>query len=761
MRLLISAFLLLYAHFAIAQEASIQGYVRSDGEPIQFAVVSIQHSGAGAVTDAEGFFRVNGLHPGNYELQVALIGFETVTLSLQIREKDQIFSVGINLVEAAVFLDEVVVSGTLKEVSRLASPVPVEVYKASFFKMNPTPSLFESLQNVNGVRPQLNCNVCNTGDIQINGLPGPYTMVLIDGMPIVSGLSTVYGLTGIPQSLIERIEVVKGPASTLYGSEAVGGLINVITKNPENASRVGVDVFGTSWGEVNTDVGIRFNPGKQASSLLGVNYFNYANPIDNNGDNFTDVALQERVSVFNKWRFNTPGNKLFTLAGRYVYENRWGGEMQWTPEFTGTDSVYGETIQTNRWEILSAYELPFADNLLLQVSANGHRQRSAYGTMRYDGDQYIGFGQLTWHTQLWRKHDLLVGLTARYTYYDDNTTATAVNDSAQPVNDPAITWLPGFFLQDEIYLNNQNKLLLGVRYDWNSIHGSILSPRLNYKWNSANKRSTLRFTAGNGFRVANIFTEDHAALNGARELVILEDLAPEKSWNVNLNYVQSFLTANRTYLNLDVTLFYTYFTNQIIPDYETDPNKIIYANLNGFSVSRGISLNTRITFPVGLSINAGFTAMDVFFEENGIRQQPLFTERFNAVYTISYPFSRIGLTVDLTGNLFGPMRLPLLSVTDPRPGMSHWWGNQNIQLTKVFAHGFTLYGGIKNVLNYMPPANSIARAHDPFDKKVQFDANGNVLATAENPYALTFDPTYVFAPNQGIRFFIGVRYTLN
>jgi len=122
-------------------------------------------------------------------------------------------------------LNEVVISGTLKEVTKLESPVPVEVYTSKFFKANPTPSIFEALQNINGVRPQLNCNICNTGDIHINGLEGPYTMILIDGMPIVSGLSTVYGLSGIPQALIDRVEIVKGPASTLYGSEAVGGLI--------------------------------------------------------------------------------------------------------------------------------------------------------------------------------------------------------------------------------------------------------------------------------------------------------------------------------------------------------------------------------------------------------------------------------------------------------------------------------------------------------------------------------------------------------
>src|SRR5690606_37573968 len=143
-----------------------------------------------------------------------------------------------------------------------------------FFKRNPAPSLFDGLQNINGVRPQLNCNICNTGDIHINGLEGPYTMVLIDGMPIVSGLSTVYGLSGIPSALVERIEIVKGPASTLYGSEAVGGLINVITKSPAKAPILTADAYTTSWGEVNTDIGAKMRTGKNAHSLIGVNYYN-------------------------------------------------------------------------------------------------------------------------------------------------------------------------------------------------------------------------------------------------------------------------------------------------------------------------------------------------------------------------------------------------------------------------------------------------------------------------------------------------------
>lgn len=198
-----------------------------------------------------------------------------------------------------------------------------------FFSKNPTASIYEALQNVNGVRPQLNCGVCNTGDIHINGLEGPYTSVMIDGMPIVSSLSTVYGLSGIPNSLVERIEIVKGPASSLYGSEAVGGLINIITKNPNNAPLFSADVFTTSWLETNVDLGMKFNAGKKATSLLGLNYYLYDQTIDNDHDGFTDVTAQNRVSLFNKWNFNRKENRLFTLAARGMYEDRWGGDVRW------------------------------------------------------------------------------------------------------------------------------------------------------------------------------------------------------------------------------------------------------------------------------------------------------------------------------------------------------------------------------------------------------------------------------------------------
>ncbi|WP_346236696.1 TonB-dependent receptor [Niabella insulamsoli] len=751
--------MLLYGGIAEAQTGDVKGRITDKwDQPLVFASVRILNSDKAAVSDSLGNYVISDLEYGSWIMEATATGFKTARSKFNLQKEES--RLDILLGEVDQELEEVVISGTMKEVSRNDSPVPIEVYTSKFFKANPTATIFDALQNINGVRPQLNCNICNTGDIHINGLEGPYTMILIDGMPIVSGLSTVYGLSGIPQSLVDRIEVVKGPASTLYGSEAVGGLINVITKRPGNVPLLAADVFATSWKELNVDLSAKLRAGKKATSLLGVNYFNYQHPIDNNQDHFTDVTLQHRVSVFNKWDVERPENRIFSLAGRYVYEDRWGGEMNWSARYRGGDEVYGESIYTSRWELFGTYQLPLKETLLLQFSANGHDQNSVYGNIPYQANQKISFAQLTWFKTI-QKHELLTGLAYRYTYYDDNTPATAdLNNVGW--NKPARTHLPGLFMQDEIALHANHKLLLGLRYDYNSLHGNIVTPRINYKWSSFDRKHTLRLSLGNGYRVANVFTEDHAALTGAREVVFTEDLKPETSWNANLNFVKK-INVGAAFLGLDATLFYTYFTNKVIPDYDSDPNKIIYDNLKGYGVSRGVSLNADLVLPNGFKALIGATAMDVFNKENGMRQRQLFAERLTGVWTLGYTIPGVGVKIDYTGNLYGPMRLPLLSDLDPRSAYAPWWSIQNIQLSRNIGEKIEIYGGVKNLLNWTPAKGSpflIARANDPFDKEVQFDAEGRAIATPDNPYGLTFDPSYVYAPNQGIRGFLGFRYQL-
>jgi len=560
-------------------------------------------------------------------------------------------------------------------------------------------------------------------------------------------------LSGIPNSLIEQVEIVKGPASSLYGSEAVGGLINIITKLPENAPIIFADSYVTGWGEFNLDAGFKAKIGEKATMLFGSNYYNYSNPIDNNNDNFTDVTLQDRISVFNKWGFKRDENRTFSVAGRFFYEDRWGGEMQWNKNFRGGSEIYGESIYTKRYEFLGIYQLPIDEKVNFQFSYSDHDQNSVYGNTPYLAQQRIGFGQLIWDKPL-KNHDLLFGAAMRYNYYNDNTTATIEADE--------IT-IPSLFVQDEITLSKKQTLLLGFRYDYNNRHGSIFTPRIAYKFKPT-EDDVFRINAGTGFRVVNLFTEEHAALTGARDVIIEEALNPERSYNININYLKKLYTKKGMIFTFDASAWYTHFTNAIIPDYDTNPNQIIYDNLDGYSTSKGLSFNVDAVVANGIRGSIGATFQDVSQTENSTKTRQILTEKFTATWAISYKHYPTNITLDYTGNVYGPMRLPILGELDPRKEFSPTWSIQNIQFTYDGFEDFEIYAGVKNVLNWTPNKGNpfiIARANDPFDQNVEFDSEGNVVATSENPYALTFDPSYVYGPNQGRRLFFGLRYVLD
>ena len=200
-------FFFLTNHLLFAQ--NISGVIR-DTENNPLFGVSIYNSSntKNEISDVNGNFSIESSNQEN-KLIISHVGY--ISKKINIESSGKPIDIGYITLENNS-LDEIVISGTLREVSKLKSVVPIELYNSDFFKSTPKTSFFEAIEAINGVRSQLNCSVCNTGDIHINGQDGANTMVLIDGLPLVSGLSSVYGLSGIPQSLIKQIEIIKGPA---------------------------------------------------------------------------------------------------------------------------------------------------------------------------------------------------------------------------------------------------------------------------------------------------------------------------------------------------------------------------------------------------------------------------------------------------------------------------------------------------------------------------------------------------------------------
>lgn len=749
----------LFTVICIGQN-TLSGKVTSGTKAVAFAPVAVMGTQHGTITDTSGNFSLN-ISSGSYKITIAAMGYLRKEVSVNLDTLKNKF-LHIEVTEFANPLNEVVVSGTLSEVSRSESPVVVESFGSAFFRHTSSPTLYDAMQMVNGVQPQLACNVCQTADIHINGMEGAYTLVTIDGMPIVSGLSSVYGQIGIPASLIERVEVVKGPSSTLYGSEAVGGLINIITKNPSTAPIVLADFSGTSYGEFNTDLAVSYKM-KKVAGITSVNYYNYSLPVDRNNDNFMDVTLQNRISAFSKLAFTNKFGQQSGIAVRAIYENRTGGELDYEDNYRGTDVKYGESIYTNRYEAIGNYRIPSEKtNLNLQYSYNYHHQNSYYGTMLFLATQQTAFAQLIWQKNLGANHKLTSGLAYRFVHYIDNTPATRGFGEDSLKHIPFITNQPALFVQDEYSVTEKIKLLAGIRFEYNFVHGPIFAPRLNAKFDIG-RNGSLRLGGGNGFRVVNIFTEDHAALSGSRQIIITEELKPERSWNLNVNYSKMFVF-DKGFVNTDAGIFYTVFTNKIVADYFVNPNAIYYQNLRGYGVSRGISANAEVNFVSGLKARVGVTYMEVYQKEENLagvleRVPQVHAPKWQGVFSVGYMIKPLKLTVDYTGQVYSPMYLPTLP-NDFRPSKSPWFTLQNLQLARRFLKGkLEVYAGCKNLFNFMPK-DPLMRPFDPFDKQVSFDAQGNATASPNNPNGYTFDTTYGYASMQGRRYYAGVRYEL-
>lgn len=711
---------------SLAAQTTLQGMVRDQmtREPLPGVMLRIAASNEGTFADSSGAFVLHSsISPSKITLIVTMVGYDTLAIAGASGRPMEI--------DLLAHESQGLEITTQKRTFEYANTsFRTELVSRAFMQSIPgNNNLMETIDYVNGMRQQINCGVCGTNDIHINGMEGPYTLVLIDGMPIVSALGSVYGLNGIPQSMIERIEIVKGPATAMYGAEAMGGVVNIVTRDPRQMPLLSVSTYMTSQTEANADIAIQARLGR-VRSLLSANYYHMQRRLDHNADQFTDIPLSQRLSVFNKWVIDRPHGRLAQLAVKLYDEDRFGGQLSWQPADKGSSTVYGEAIATRRLEALATYQFPFrTEDVRLDLSAARHFQDSYYGKTHFKAQQFTGYAAMIWMKEKAR-HKLQSGATLRYNYYEDNTPATVFGaDQAT---------LAGIFLQDELAVHQKLSVLLGSRLDYHPQHGPIISPRINLRWRPTTF-TNLRLTAGRGFRTVNLFTEEHAALTGARTVVIEGTLAPERSYNLNLNYNQVF-NIGESAVTVDADAFYTYFSNRILPDYETDPSAIIFRNLEGHSEIRGISGKWSQSFKFPLTLDLGGTWMQSFVAGAGGSKLPqLLTPIFQGVFNIGYKLQRWRSTLSWTGKVIGPMHLPSYAPPFERPTRSGWFTEQNLQMSTDLGKGWGLQIGCRNLFNYTQPSPLV----DP-----------------QHPFSDRFDTAYAYGPLQTRRFVLGMSWQL-
>ena len=749
------SFLVLFNVAVFGQEGVIVGGITDGTSVIPFANVVLKGTTYGVSANENGEFTLESIPFGTYQLQVSSIGFVAFSQKINLNS-DKLELGNLEMAPSVLGLDEVVVTGTMKETFVSASPIKIDVVTSKFLEQTTTPTnLVEAINLVNGVEEVVGCGVCFTNSISINGLPGPYTAILVDGSPLYGNLASVYGLNSIPASMIERMEVIKGPNSTLYGSEAVAGVINIITKHPKDQPLVDVNVMGTTHGEVFGDIAISNQIGKKlhVSNGVSVAYINIFN--DDNNDLFGDFVSMDRVSVFSKWQLERKENRRFSLMAKYYYEDRRNGvedflENRAYRSIRGNDSIYGESIYTHRAEVFGTYDLPISEKFWIDYSFSYHDQNSVYGSDFYIAQQYIGFANFIWNRKI-RNHDLLVGLTGRYQWYDDNSVATS--DSTLGFTKAQI--IPGLFVQNDWEaVKEKLSLLGGVRLDYYQAHGPIVSPRLSLKYNPG-KWTTIRGNFGTGFKIVNLFTEDHAFISGQREVVIVDELKPEQSFNGSVNFNHIFTLGN-SQGSIDVDGFYTHFTNKIIPDYAQE-GQIIYENTGGFASTWGVSASVNHEFKFPLRSKVGITfqrATETEPDELGVMQTTpiLFASEWSGTFSFVYTLRKLKVDFAYSANITGSMQLPEIYDLDasgeplstPRPMRSKPFYLDNLQITKNIAKiNLKVYVGLENIMGYRQPISPLSGTNDP-DYAVGFSPQ--------------FDTSYAYAPLHGREVYAGVRW---
>lgn len=633
-------------------------------EPVSFANVILEGTSIGAVTDMDGEFEITNVPVGNYQIIASCIGFRSEKQVYNVLP-DQLNSLTFKINEDFIGLDQVVVTADRNEISRKDAPVVVNSIGAKLLENTAASTMADGLIFSPGLRIENACNNCGFSQVRMNGLEGPYTQILINSRPIFSGLAGVYGLEHIPPSMIQRIEIVRGGGSALFGGNAIAGTINVITKDPVNNSfKVGTKYENIGIGVKNSDhpandIMVDFNASvasddnKSGIFLFGTK--RNKDPWDANKDGFSDIVKIQNLSAgFNAFHRLSDLSKL-SLEYHVVNEFRRGGDQLDLPahmaliaeqvkhninsgsltldqffskEKTNKLSIYASAQHIDRDSYYGAASLKDDDGIDLPTPIYDN---SAYGSTK---DLAVSTGaQLFSHSDnlLFAPADITLGIENVYNKlrdkklaywdYETNTlspTTIIANQSSNTIGAYAQSkWNLGF-----------GTFLLGARMDSyhikNSVDNSeikntVISPRANILF-KLNKASQLRLSYARGFRAPQIFDEDlHIEASAARRVIhkLSENLKEESSNSYTVSYdIDKSFGEVQTYFLAEG--FYTDLNNSFVNEYSTndeDGNLVAYRKNSKGATVKGLNFEFKVAPSHKLDFQMGMTLQTSQYKE--------------------------------------------------------------------------------------------------------------------------------------------------
>lgn len=721
---------------------SIKGKVKDEnGNALTGANVYWFGTTIGTVTDQRGIFELKLPQQTDIRLVISYVGYKSDTIIVN-QPRD---TIEIVLIEDGV-LNEVVVKG-LKPGTFIfeTSPFKTEVITQTELKKAACCDLAGCFDTQASVQPQTTNVITNSKELRLLGLSGVYNQVLIDGMPMIQGLTYTYGIGSIPGTLVDRIYVSKGSNSVLQGYESISGQINVETKEADNAENLLLNGYMNSFLEKHLNANYAFKKSKW-SNLTAIHMVQPATKVDRDDDTFLDLPLLTRYMLQNKWKYGNDEDWGWSsrISVRYLDEKRLGGQTSFDSEKDkGTTNAYGQLVSIRQPEIWTKTSYRINDNhrYTLISSAFQQQQDSWFGTTHYKAGQTNFYANTQYELNYGDESNLKAGASFRHLNLDEDISFSE-NELGRTYagNYSRLENIPGVFVENTFNtLNEKVTWFAGIRADHHNQFGWQVTPRTLVKY-QFNKNSTLRASVGTGWRTVNLFSENINLLVSSRNIIFQEKLNPEKALNFGANFTQRFEKGEMWgFISFDY--YHITFQNQIFPDYDTNTTQAVIKNFTGTSVSNSFQAELYFNLFNSLEIKTAYNYLNVYRVINQYEVLLPFNPRDKVLTTLSYKPESKKWHADMNIHFYGEQRLPDTS-TNPeeyqRPDFSMSYTLFNLQFTKSWKK-FELYMGCENLFDFRQK-KPIISWQDPF-----------------SPY---FDTSSVWGPTRGREVYLGARVML-
>ena len=706
-------------------------------KPLIAASVAWVHSNTGTVTNENGVFTIKRNERSNL-LGISYTGYQADTLKVG----DQSL-VRIILASNKQLKDVTVTARQRSMYASNISPVKTIVFGEKELLKAACCNLSESFETNPSVDVSYSDAISGSKQIQLLGLSGIYTQLTVENMPGPRGIAIATGLSFIPGTWIESIQLTKGTGSVANGYESIAGQINIEEKKPEKSEKLYANIYVNEMGKTDLNLNISQKLNNKWSTALLMHYdFLKNKTLDQNNDGYRDIPYGNLFAIFNRWKFDDSKGLIAQFGIKVLTDNKTGGELSFNPSTDKlTTNSYGLGLQTERYEAFGKIGYVFPGkkykSVGLQLAGFSHNQYDYFGLTKYNAQQQNFYSNLIYQSIIGTTaHKFRTGLSFLYDSYNEDLNTN--NYKRKEI-------VPGAFFEYTFTPNDKFTMVAGLRADHDNLVGAFLTPRLNLRYQFT-PTTTVRFSGGRGQRTANVLAENTGILASSRIIQLPTDhinnhygFNPEVAWNEGISIDQK-IKLNTRDGNISFDYFRTDFKNQVVNDMDQSARTVSFYNLQGQSFSNAFQIELNYELVKRLDVRMAYRLFDVQTTyHNELMERPLIAKD-RAFINLAYE-TKSKWKFDYTIQWTGAKRLPYTGDNPAQFQLSNYSPSfvlMNAQVSKTF-DVFDIYLGAENITD---------------------QRQNNLIIDGAHPFGNYFDASIVWGPAVGRMIYGGLRFKI-